>query len=495
MTNTLTMEIFVYPDRILRNLGIDITKNGCDFYFPLTCTVLLLLGGAWVALIVNDASVYDSKTRERLPGPKSNLWGKNFFSVVRKARKNFQGTKAMTEILLPAYGDGNFMASNLFGRVVTIIGHPDYCRSVLSASHTKFPKASRYNRLKFFLGDGLVTSSGEKWKSHRNIISDGFHAEALKEMIIMFSTHCNGYIKKWKSQCLRQGSTTVKIDANTELWEMTLKIICDAAFGYQIDLQDISLKQYFYDIGDEMNNKLLDPTEWWSIFFPERRKKAKIALNKIYSLINHILRKRLEGISRQREGVENTCPGIPFSLPRKDLLDFLIQARQNGQLNEKELRDHSLTFFAAGHETTSTTMLWALYEIARSPKVMQRCHEEVDEVLLGHDDESIISYEEIGRLGYLAQTVKETLRRHPPAQVLARECSEEVTVGPYTLAAKTNFIICVLAIHHHPDFWEKPYEFNPDRFAPETSKKSIKHPFQYIPFSAGPRNCEYCTQN
>ena len=436
---------------------------------------------------LGDARVYDTKGT-LIPGPRSNLYGMNFFSVVREARKSYQATKAMVGVLLPRYGY-DICASKLFGLTLVVLSHPDYIKSILSGSHAKFPKSHKYNRLKFFLGNGLVTSSGYLWQLHRSMISPSFHADALKDMVRLFSVHCNEQISKWFMLLAKNNSESVKIDLNAELWELTLSIICDAAFGYNVHSIDNdddfeTLKPLFFEIADEMNNRILDPTDWWHRI--RNNTKSREAVKKIQGLIDKIITKRFNDLSSNDNASNSSSP----SSHSRDLLDLLIQGQEGEKMSLEELRDHSLTFFGAGHETTSTTLLWTFYELAKHPDVLQRCHEEIDRVLGAECHPlHIISYEQIGNFIYVNQVVKEVLRVHPAAQVLGRRLIEESQVGHFHLPPDTNVGICVLAVHNHPEFWDKPNEFLPDRFAPENIKKTLIHPFQYIPFSAGPRNC------
>ena len=208
----------------------------------------------------------------RIPGPRSNLYGRNFYSIVMEARKNKRATKAMVDILLPAVGDGNICASNLFGTKLFILAHPDYVKVALTGSHTKFPKSKKYDRLKFILGEGLVTSSGAKWQAHRTMISPGFHAEALKNMPAVFSKHTNHQIQRWLESCKESSTGNIKIEMCKDITELTLAIICDSGFGYRFDQgTSQAVINYFIDLNDEMNMKIMDPFDWWPIFSPNRR--------------------------------------------------------------------------------------------------------------------------------------------------------------------------------------------------------------------------------
>lgn len=420
-----------------------------------------------------DSRIYD-KRGTLIPGSRSNLYGKNFYSVVMEARRSKQATKALVDILLPTVGDGNICGSNLFGRRIVILAHPDYIKVVLNGSHTKFPKSVKYDRLKFFLGDGLVTSSGPKWQRHRMMISPGFHAEALKHMTGIFSLHTNERLKQWTTTIKESKQDTIKVDMYRDIVDLTLAVICDAGFGYTS--KSGGIKPFFHDIGEEMNNKILDPFDWWPMLFPERVKRTKRAVDAVVGMIDDIITARVSKPKHDK--------------PR-DLLDILLHAREEGdtKLSPEELRDHSLTFLAAGHETTSTTLLWTFYELSRHPAIMKQCQDEIDSIFPKSTTDINLSTEDISKFVYIGQVFKESLRLHPPAQILARMTNDDVDIGKYRIPGGSILGICVLAVHRHQDFWDRPLEFLPDRFHPDNIKSTIKHPFQYIPFSSGPRNC------
>jgi cytochrome P450 len=304
-------------------------------------------------------------------------------------------------------------------------------------------------------------------------------------MPIIFSVHSNDKIKQWEASCNASRCGSVKIDFTREIVELTLSIICDASFGYNFKLDNsIGVLNFFNDVSEEMNKKMVDPFEWWPIFFPQRRARSQRAVDAIVGILDNIVGQRLE---EYNSGTQLQADATP-----RDLLDILLHASQgdDAKLSAKELRDHSLTFLAAGHETTGNTLLWLFFELAKNPHIQKQCHDEVDFILpssLGPD--ITVSYEQVGRFIYLGQCIKETLRLHPPAQVMGRSNVNEAKIGKYRIPPNSILGICILAVHQHPDFWENPLEFFPDRFHPDSMRSTIKHPFQYIPFSFGPRNC------
>lgn len=228
--------------------------------FGLGFVVLVLIVIIWVS----DARLFDKRGR-RIPGPDTNLFGQNFRTVMDNGIRNKRASRAFVEFML-SFGKGDMCGTNLYGLKIVLISHPDMIKTILSGNHNKFPKSKKYERLKFYLGNGLVTSSGARWQNHRHMINLGFHADALKGMVKIFNDHTAKFINQWKNLCL--DSSTIKIDMNENITQLTLSIICDAGFGYKFETDESHQRElglYFKTIDDEVTRRLLDPFDWWPV--------------------------------------------------------------------------------------------------------------------------------------------------------------------------------------------------------------------------------------
>jgi cytochrome P450 family 135 len=138
-------------------------------------------------------------------------------------------------------------------------------------------------------------------------------------------------------------------------------------------------------------------------------------------------------------------------------------------MGDGELRDELVTLLLAGHETTATSVAWAVERLVRHPAKLRRLHDELDE----------------GREDYLGAVVEETLRIRPVVPIVARVLTGELQVGDHTLPAGTRVAPCIYLVNRHPGVYESPREFMPERFLDGSSPET----FSWIPFGGGIRRC------
>jgi cytochrome P450 len=171
---------------------------------------------------------------------------------------------------------------------------------------------------------------------------------------------------------------------------------------------------------------------------------------------------------------------------REDLLSLLLEAQdpEGGvALDDGEVRDQALIFLLAGHETTATSMTFALHLLGLHPGVQGRCQEEADAVLA--DRPPVL--EDVGNLRYTTMSVKEAMRLYPAAYAMPRLTEVDDEINGYAIPAGSVAVVSPWLTHRHPAFWDDPARFDPERFTPEREK--ARHRYAYFPFGGGPRAC------
>jgi cytochrome P450 len=162
--------------------------------------------------------------------------------------------------------------------------------------------------------------------------------------------------------------------------------------------------------------------------------------------------------------------GAPDLAERDDVLSMLLQARHEdgSEMSDQQLRDQLMTLLVAGHETTASSLAWAVERLVRNPPVLARLR---DEVAAGGDE-------------YVDAVCKETLRLRPILALVLRRLTEPMEIGGRLLPAGSNLAPCIYLVHRRPDIYPEPYAFRPERF--------IERPagtYTWIPFGGGVRRC------
>ncbi|XP_066154346.1 probable cytochrome P450 4d14 isoform X2 [Euwallacea fornicatus] len=332
-------------------------------------------------------------------------------------------------------------------------------------------KSMFYKLLKPWLGEGLITSDGQKWLSRRRVLTSTFtQSAALKGFVSVFDEKCESLIESLsvKGEC--------SINLHPIMKQLTLDIICETAMGLSRSPHESS-KDWLYSSSIETLCEVIQNrmTSAWKIYdfcfrFSRDYSREKSALAVVDSMFDLIVKRKLEKTSVDGE--------------KKDMLDLLMEIRIDGKpLTRDDLREEINTFMFAGYDTTSTTMSLAVYEIARHPDVQTKLYEEQRMIFDKGDVQ--VSYEKLEKMSYLQMVILETLRLHTIVSFVGKKVTKDLFYDGKRIPALLNIIIFIHGFHHNPDYFPNPHEFIPERFS---SKDEIDK-FTYMPFGVKPRQC------
>jgi cytochrome P450 len=210
------------------------------------------------------------------------------------------------------------------------------------------------------------------------------------------------------------------------------------------------------------------PPPFWLPLVP-RNRRLKEAVRRLDTIIETIIGQR-----RAERG------------DRGDLLSLLVEARDEEDatgMTDRQLRDEVMTMFLAGHETTANALAWTWSLLATHPAIADRLREELASVLDGRSPTA----GDVPNLVYTGQILQEALRLYPPAYTFGREATEDVDLGGYRIRKGTTILISQWVMHRDPRFFDRPDEFDPDRWSNVRGKNIPR--YAYFPFGGGPRTC------
>ncbi len=331
-----------------------------------------------------------------------------------------------------------------------VIHHPDDVKRVLVANHKNYTKGVGLDRVRILLGKGIMTSEGELWKRQRYMMQPLFHRRVINQFASVIAAAHERLFARWDA--LARGGATVNL--TDEMSALTLEIVLRSIFGRDLD----RLTQQFG----------ANPFE---VVTREQSRDLQFAykFRSLGRLVTQL-------IARRRAEPEE----------HMDFVAMLMQVRdkESGEpMGERQLVDEIMTLIVAGHETTASGLNWTWYLLSQHPQVQARLHAEIDAV----DYPLAPGLAQVETLTYAGQVVNEALRLYPPGWVLSRRTIEADVLGGYPIPPGTNVLLPLYLLHRHPQFWEDPDAFRPERFAPGHETERTR--FAYMPFAAGPRHC------
>ncbi|XP_001649311.2 probable cytochrome P450 6d5 [Aedes aegypti] len=373
-------------------------------------------------------------------------------------------------------------------RPVLLVNDPQLAKDIMVKDFQHFhDRGTHVDEENDPLSGHLFSLAGEKWKHLRAKLTPTFTSGRLKGM---FQTlvDTGEVLQEYIHKCAKNEEV---VEIREILARYNTDNIASVAFGIKIDSIN-NPNEPFRQIGRKFfesnfrNNMRLMIT----FILPKLNKyfKIKSVDAEVEQFILGMAKETLE--YREKNGVV-----------RKDMMQLLIQLRNTGTVSVDERWDvetstnykkltigevaaQAHVFFLAGFETSSSTMSFCLYELAKNPEVQRKVQAEIDSVTALHGGK--LTYDSINEMRYLECCIDETLRKYPPVPVLNRECTKDYKVpdSDITIEKGTAVILQISAMHHDPQYYPDPMRFVPERFLDPDMKGK-----PYAPFGDGPRIC------
>uniref|UniRef100_A0ABK0M0U8 Cytochrome P450, family 4, subfamily b, polypeptide 1 n=1 Tax=Rattus norvegicus TaxID=10116 RepID=A0ABK0M0U8_RAT len=369
-----------------------------------------------------------------------------------------------------------------FGQFVGFLNiyEPDYAKAVYSRGDPK--AADVYDFFLQWIGKGLLVLDGPKWFQHRKLLTPGFHYDVLKPYVAIFAESTRMMLDKWE----KKASENKSFDIFCDVGHMALDTLMKCTFGkgdsglghrdnsYYLAVSDLTLLMQQRIDSFQYHNDFI----YWLTPHGRRFLRAcKIA----HDHTDEVIRQRKAALQDEKERKKIQ------QRRHLDFLDILLGVRDESgiKLSDAELRAEVDTFMFEGHDTTTSGISWFLYCMALYPEHQQLCREEVRGIL---GDQDSFQWDDLAKMTYLTMCMKECFRLYPPVPQVYRQLNKPVTfVDGRSLPAGSLISLHIYALHRNSTVWPDPEVFDPLRFSPENA--AGRHPFAFMPFSAGPRNC------
>ncbi len=349
---------------------------------------------------------------------------------------------------------------------VYFLNHPDYIRHVLQENNKRYSKDTfQYNLLGSVAGRGLLTNDGDSWLHQRRLAQPAFHRERLGTLSNDMVSVAQRMSERWDA--ITQRGEPLDVDA--EMMTLTLNVVGQSLFGINFEQNADALVSAVVTTLDHVIYRAMNPFALPNAIPTARNRRFRSARRRLDDAIFAIIAHRRA-----------------HPADRSDLLEMLMSAQDEetgARMTDAQLRDEIITLIIAGHETVASALTWTWYFLAKYPHVLRRLQAELDDVLGGR----VPTMADLPRLAYTRMVFEETLRVYPPAWIITRRALHEDVIGGYTVPANALVVISPYVTHRHPDFWEHPEGFDPDRFTADQQEHRPR--FAYFPFGGGPRLC------
>ncbi|KAK9870275.1 hypothetical protein WA026_006362 [Henosepilachna vigintioctopunctata] len=420
--------------------------------------------------------------------------------------------------------------SKNLGRVLKVwIGHklmvflmdPDDIELVLS-SHEHIDKAEEYRLFEPWFGNGLLISTGAKWRAHRKLIAPTFHLNVLKSFVDLFNVNSLQVVEKLNKTIGKE------IDCHDYMSEATVEILLETAMGVSKKTQGQSGYDYAMAVMKMCDIIHLRHTKLW--LYPDiifNFTKYKDYQNKLLGTIHGLTRKVVKSKKAAfAQGIRGSIAEVPEEFKTKisdkteaktvveglsfgqsaglkdDLdvdddvgekkrmafLDLLIEASQSGVvINDEEIKNQVDTIMFEGHDTTAAGSSFFLCMMGAHPDIQDKVMEELDEIFKGSDRP--VTFADTLEMKYMERCLMETLRKYPPVPLIARQLRRDLKLASSDLVVPAGCTVAIptFRVHRLPEIYPNPDKFDPDNFLPE--RTANRHYYAFIPFSAGPRSC------
>jgi cytochrome P450 len=400
-----------------------------------------------------------SEIRQELARPRQLPPGETGFSLARTRRIERDTLPTLLE-LYERFGPV-FTFRSLHRPIVALIGPAaNHFVTVSGAQHFSWGQGMFGEQLTPLIGEGLITTDGPYHDRARQIMMPAFHRRRLDAAVGIMNEETLRAVSGWGV-----GAT---LDFYEWVRELAMSIAMRALVGLDPRAGGIggtAARRFeralaFYD-EDSWKTMLRGPGTPWARMQAARRRLDAI----IY-----------EEIDRRRSSGQRS----------QDMFSMLLEAQdEEGRgFTATELRDQLMHLLFGGHDTTSSTLSFLIYELAGHPDANTRVIAELDGVLAGREpgvDDLLDG------LPYLSTAIDETLRLYPPVWFGPRMTVRGIVFGGHVIPARTHVIHSSWVTHHLPEVFPEPTSFIPERFSPEARRRLP--PGAYIPFGGGQRIC------
>lgn len=341
------------------------------------------------------------------------------------------------------------------------VADPRYIGELLAETERSFDQPALGIAFRSVVGNGVIIARGADWRRKRSLVQPSVRPKQVRSYAATMAGSAAELADSW--------SDGERVDVKRAMAALTQRIAVRTIFGVDTaadaDAMGRAMDVAQHEIGKEFAGIGAVLPDW--VPTPGRARIRRAA-----AVIDAEVRRVVDC---RRDGGDE----------RPDLLSRLLTAvdETGARLTDREIRDETVTLYLAGHETTSSTLVWAWYLLSRNPRVREALTEELDRVLDGREPE----FDDYARLPYTQSVIKETLRVYPTIWLVTGVAKAGASIGGVPLPEGTRVWASQWATHRDERWFPGPEEFRPERWDADHGDEIAE--YAWFPFGGGPRAC------
>ncbi len=343
---------------------------------------------------------------------------------------------------------------------IVFVMSPTGAHDVLARNNEWCDRTLVHREIRRLMGDNLADLPNTLWRSRKRTLQPVF----TRQHVATFG----GHMSEVAAMIARGWGEGADIDLDAEARRLTMRVLGRSVLGLDLDERADALAEPLNVVLAYVADRGMRPVRapWW--FPTPARHRARTAGATLRRLAGDIL---------------EVCRTDPSrDAPLVQALIGATDPESGRPLSDLDICNDLIAFMVAGHDTTATTLAFALWALGRNPEIQSKVAEEAAAI-----NDRALTPGDVSRLGYTVQVLREALRLCPPVVVAGRTAMRDIEVDGYRVQARSMVLVGVFGMQRDPALWDNPMEFDPDRFSPENISRLDR--WRYIPFGAGPRSC------
>ena len=343
---------------------------------------------------------------------------------------------------------------------IVAVTWPDGIRDVLGRNDAFSERCIIHDEVRHMAGGSLFVLPNVSWLPRKRALQPVFTKHNVRNY--------GGYISRAAQTFVDRWGGGGDVDLDVECRRLTMQSLGRSVLGIDLNERADVIADHMHVASSYTADRALRPVRAPRWLPTPARRRARTAVMSMRKVTNEILQ---------------ACRADPTrDAPLVQGLIAATDPETGRSVSDDDICNDLLIFMLAGHDTTATALTYALWALGHHPDIQDRVAAEA--AAIGDRE---LTPEDVPRLGYTVQVLREALRLQPPAAGVARLATRDIAVAGYRVEAGTLMAVGIYALHRDPALWPRPLDFDPDRFSPEASKGRDR--WQFIPFLAGPRSC------